>query len=88
MLTRRPMWAMEGKTIPLIEFTVVTVENDKLTLSLYSTLPAGKLIQFKGTDLLTIDLASKKVMNATTSADLLNYYRALDYDLGVWSEKA
>ncbi|KAL6713521.1 hypothetical protein ACLMJK_008986 [Lecanora helva] len=47
-----------------------------------STVLAGKKIQFKGTDLLTIDLASKKVMNATTSADLLNYYRGLGYPLG------
>ena len=46
---------------------------------------AGKYIEFKGTDLLTIDLENKKVMNATTSADLLNYYRALGYPLGVWS---
>ena len=50
-----------------------------------STVPAGKYIEFKGTDLLTIDLASGKVMNATTSSDLLNYYRQLGYPLGVWS---
>lgn len=49
----------------------------------YSTVAAGRLIQFKGTDLLTIDLASKKVENVTTSADLLNDYRALGYNLGV-----
>lgn len=48
-----------------------------------STVTAGKAISFKGTDLLTIDLSSKKVMNVTTSADLLNYYRALGYPLGV-----
>ena len=48
-----------------------------------STVPAGKAIEFKGTDLLTIDLPSKKVMNVTTSGDLLNYYRALGYPLGV-----
>lgn len=46
---------------------------------------AFKKIQFKGTDLLTIDLHTKKVMNATTSGDLLNYYRALGYPLGVWT---
>lgn len=49
----------------------------------YSIVPAGKYIEFKGTDLLTVDLASKKVENVTTSADLLNDYRALGYDLGV-----
>jgi len=53
-----------------------------------STLPAGKKVNFRGSDLLTIDLASKKVMNATTSSDLLNYYRALDYHLGVWNATA
>ena len=51
--------------------------------SSYSKVPAGKYIEFKGTDLLTIDLASKKVANVTTSGDLLNDYRALGYDLGV-----
>ncbi|KAI4210876.1 MAG: hypothetical protein LQ351_006280 [Letrouitia transgressa] len=51
-----------------------------------SSVKAGKHIQFKGTDLLTVDLASRKVKEVTTSADLLNYYRALDYDLGVWSK--
>lgn len=50
-----------------------------------SNVTAGKYIEFKGTDLLTIDLASMKVMNATTSSDLLNYYRELGYPLGVWS---
>ena len=50
-----------------------------------STVKAGTDIEFKGTDLLTIDLASRKVMNATTSSDLLNYYRALGWPLGVWS---
>ena len=50
---------------------------------LYSKVPAGKFIKFKGTDLLTIDLASKKVENVTTSADLLNDFRALGYNLGV-----
>lgn len=50
---------------------------------LYSNVPAGKYIEFKGTDLLTIDLASKKVDNVTTSADLLNDFRALGYNLGV-----
>ena len=49
----------------------------------HSTVAAGRLIRFKGTDLLTIDLASKKVENVTTSADLLNDYRALGYNLGV-----
>ena len=48
-----------------------------------STVAEGTYIEFKGTDLLTIDLESKKVMNVTTSADLLNYYRALGYPLGV-----
>ncbi|KAL9071085.1 MAG: hypothetical protein Q9161_004424 [Pseudevernia consocians] len=48
-----------------------------------SNVPAGQNIEFKGTDLLTIDLASKKVENVTTSADLLNDYRALGYNLGV-----
>ena len=48
-----------------------------------SNVPAGKFIQFKGTDLLTVDLASKKVANVTTSADLLNDFRALGYNLGV-----
>ncbi|CAF9903849.1 MAG: hypothetical protein ALECFALPRED_003009 [Alectoria fallacina] len=48
-----------------------------------SDVPAGRYIEFKGTDLLTIDLASKKVENVTTSADLLNDYRALGYNLGV-----
>lgn len=52
-------------------------------LTVLSTVPAGKAISFKGTDLLTVDLPSKKVMNVTTSADLLNYYRALGYPLGV-----
>ena len=47
-----------------------------------SKVPAGKFIQFKGTDLLTVDLASKRVSNVTTSADLLNDFRALGYNLG------
>ncbi len=51
--------------------------------NLNSNVPAGRYIEFKGTDLLTIDLASKKVENVTTSADLLNDYRALGYNLGV-----
>lgn len=50
-----------------------------------SAVEAGKHVEFKGTDLLTIDLGSRKVMNATTSSDLLNYYRELGYPLGVWS---
>lgn len=50
---------------------------------LCSKVPTGVKIEFKGTDLLTVDLASKKVENVTTSADLLNDYRALGYDLGV-----
>ncbi|KAG8531306.1 uncharacterized protein KY384_002934 [Bacidia gigantensis] len=50
-----------------------------------STVPAGKAISFRGTDLLTINLESKKVSNVTTSADLLEYYRDLGYDLGVWT---
>lgn len=54
-------------------------------LNVPSTVPAGKAIEFKGMDLLTIDLPSKKVMNVTTSGDLLNYYRALGYPLGVES---
>ena len=52
-------------------------------MGLNSKIPAGKFIQFKGTDLLTVDLASKKVANVTTSADLLNDFRALGYNLGV-----
>lgn len=48
-----------------------------------SNVPARTYIEFKGTDLLTIDLASKKVENVTTSADLLNDFRALGYNLGV-----
>ena len=52
-------------------------------MGLNSEVPAGKFIQFKGTDLLTVDLASKKVANVTTSADLLNDFRALGYNLGV-----
>ena len=51
-----------------------------------STVREGTYSAFKGTDLLTIDLESRKVMNVTTSADLLNNYRALGYDLGVWSK--
>ena len=57
-------------------------ESEALT-DLYSNVAAGKYITFKGTDLLTIDLASKKVENVTTSADLLNDFRALGYNLGV-----
>ena len=56
---------------------------DETLTGLNSIVAAGKYIEFKGTDLLTIDLASKKVMNVTTSADLLNDYRALGYNLGV-----
>lgn len=51
-----------------------------------STVPAGKYIEFKGTDLLTVDLPSKKVNNVTTSADLLNDFRALGYNLGVLNQ--
>ena len=50
-----------------------------------SHVPAGRHISFRGTDLLTIELESKKVRNVTTSADLLEYYRSLGYDLGVWT---
>ena len=56
------------------------------TDTLYSNVPAGKYIEFKGTDLLTIDLASKKVDNVTTSGDLLNDFRALGYNLGVLNQ--
>ena len=58
------------------EYTTANIGYD-------SKVPAGKFIQFKGTDLLTVDLASKKVANVTTSADLLNDFRALGYNLGV-----
>ena len=61
------------------------VEDDSLTI-LYSTVSAGKYIEFKGTDLLTVNLASKKVENVTTSADLLNDFRALGYNLGVLNQ--
>ena len=61
------------------------VKDDSLTI-LCSTVPAGKYIAFKGTDLLTVDLPSKKVNNVTTSADLLNDFRALGYNLGVLNQ--
>ena len=61
------------------------VEDDSLT-DWHSTVPAGKYIEFKGTDLLTVDLPSKKVNNVTTSADLLNDFRALGYNLGVLNQ--
>lgn len=60
-------------------------QNSRKADEFNSTVQAGQQIAFKGTDLLTIDLGSKKVMNATTSSDLLNYYRELGYPLGVWS---
>ena len=57
---------------------------DRLVVDV-SHVPANQPISFRGTDLLTIDLASRKVRNVTTSADLLEYYRDLGYDLGVWT---
>ena len=51
-----------------------------------SRVAAGKHISFRGTDLLTVDLGSKKVSNVTTSADLLSYHRFLGYDLGVFPD--
>lgn len=48
-----------------------------------SKVPADKQINFEGTDLLTIDLESRKVRNATGSSDLLVFYQKLGYDLGV-----
>ena len=75
---------MEGKighsTRPFLEQICIRRANH---LRLNSKVPAGRFIQFKGTDLLTVDLASKKVANVTTSADLLNDFRALGYNLGV-----
>ena len=68
--------------------TDVHHEDEKLLTDRFqycSHVKAGKKIQFKGTDLLTVDLGSRKIKEVYTSADLLNYYRALDYDLGVWS---
>lgn len=62
---------------------VINQRKSERMLTDLSTVPAGKAISFKGTDLLTIDLPTKKIMNVTTSADLLNYYRALGYPLGV-----
>lgn len=51
----------------------------------YSKVAAGKSISFKGTDLLLIDVTVMKVATVVTSADLLNDYRALGYNLGVLS---
>lgn len=51
----------------------------------YSKVVAGKSISFKGTDLLLIDVTVMKVATVVTSADLLNDYRALGYNLGVLS---
>lgn len=53
-----------------------------------SNVPAGRRVSFRGTDLLAVDLGEKKVNNVTTSGDLLNYYRDLGYDLGVWTKNA
>lgn len=50
-----------------------------------SNVGAGRRLSFRGTDLLTVELGSRKVMNVTTSADLLGCYRGLGYDLGVWT---
>lgn len=50
-----------------------------------SNVGGGERISFRGTDLLTVELGSRKVGNVTTSADLLGYYRGLGYDLGVWT---
>lgn len=38
------------------------------------TAKAGMLVSFKGIDLLTIDLKTRLVKNATSSSDLLNFY--------------
>ncbi len=35
---------------------------------------------FSGIDLLTVDLASRKVSNAETSSDRINYYAAVGID--------
>jgi hypothetical protein len=48
--------------------------------SLSSTAKPGTKIQFSGIDLLTIDLASRKVSNAETSSDRVNYYAAIGID--------
>jgi hypothetical protein len=46
----------------------------------FSTAKAGTPVLFSGIDLLTIDLESRKVSNAETSADRLNYYAAVGID--------
>lgn len=48
--------------------------------SLLSTAKPGTKIQFSGIDLLTVDLANRKVSNAETSSDRMNYYAAMGID--------
>lgn len=41
------------------------------------TVPVGTGIEYKGTDYLLIDLATRLIYNVTSSSDLLNYYTQL-----------
>lgn len=45
-----------------------------------STAKAGTRVQHSGIDLLTVDLSSRRVSNAETSSDRINYYAALGFD--------
>ncbi|CAK1357619.1 hypothetical protein CB0940_07668 [Cercospora beticola] len=46
------------------------------------TVPVGTTIRYLGTDYLQVDLATRLIYNATSSSDLLNYYKQLG-DSGV-----
>ncbi|KAF2215697.1 hypothetical protein CERZMDRAFT_94096 [Cercospora zeae-maydis SCOH1-5] len=41
------------------------------------TVPVGTAIRYLGTDYLQVDLATRLIYNATSSSDLLNYYKQL-----------
>ena len=88
MRLRRGILGMGGKIFLVTHLCESHGSWSVLLTAQYSTVPAGQKISFKGTDLLTIDLASRKVKSVTTSSDLLNYYRALGYPLGVESAPA
>jgi hypothetical protein len=54
--------------------------TDELELGDSRTAKAGTQIQFSGIDLLTIDLGSRMVTEATTSSDRINYYSVVGID--------
>jgi hypothetical protein len=47
----------------------------------FRTVPVGTPITYFGTDYLEVDLATRLIYNATSSSDLLNYYKQLGDDV-------